>query len=564
MPRIQELLPEQNAAGPMGAESPNIEQVSAAGRGVEAFGRDMGQASDVVYQRQTQMEQSDAFSTVSQARSDMTDEMQKSINDGTFDVDKFKQKFQDWQSDLLDNFETAGGKNAANRYSSRLFGSLLQKGIKGQALIAHNNAISGFNDGLNDLASSVRQDPDQFDDAYSTVLENSQHMQDSGAVGAKDAPAIEDHAANVLAREAVLGTANRDPQKALKMLQDPDFANNLNPQTQDELQTKVRQAQLFKDGDEARMQAIKEKSEKAQQEKWMTNNASDIASGKISPMDVLLKSPIKEWDVNLAAAEKAKQAQALVQYTSPQVMRDVQDRLLLPKDDPNAITSISQLYQEKELSPNDVSKLSKWYLTTPQGAAQKQQEQLMMNDIKGKLKVNGIPDPDYNNRVINAVADFQKQQQQMVSEGKDPSTLTDPTSKNYFAASVRPASPMELMQQQAARMTGAPQPSPMIIHTTPGVIPPRYKVGDVVKGYTYMGGDEKAQASWKQVAPAYEESNVANDLKNTVLEAQRKAQIEVDQNKAEAAASAATDAKNAAAHAEYLKRLKKETGLEGE
>ena len=98
-------------------------------------------------------------------------------------------------------------------------------------------------------------------------------------------------------------------------------------------------------------------------------------------------------------------------------MLDMMTRLTLPKDDPRAIVDVSQLIKQPGLSLQNANNLQKWYFKQPQGAAEKQNEKLMQDDIKGKLKVQGIPDQDYNNRVINALSDYQKAKQTLLSQG---------------------------------------------------------------------------------------------------------------------------------------------------
>lgn len=467
MPRIQEYLPQENAAGPQGALSPNLEEMSAGARGIERFGQSIEEGADAIYTRQSQMETQQAFGDVSQQRvSDLQAQMQ-GAQDGTWDNDKYKQNFTQWQNDQVGNYETAAGKNTFMRQSNRLLGAILTRGAKVQSQIAANNAAAQYQSNVEDLATATRLAPDTFQDNLEAAYEHSMDLPEAAQ------PHADTHAEQTLAREAVLGVANTDASHALKMLQDKDFASYLDPKEMDSLYVKVRAAQRLEDEDSQRQNTIQEKASKARANQYATQNLQAIASGKLSPKNILLNAPSDvDFETRLALAEKAKQAQSLTQTTSPTTMRDIQERLLLPKDDPNAIVDISQLAKQPQLAPQDVNKLQNWYLKTPQGAAEKNNEKLMMNDIKGKLKVNGMPDQDYDNRVVNAMADYQKAKQQMINQGKDPTELTNPKSKEYFPTNVRAPSPVDLMQAQVARMSGQPAPTPIIVHASPGVIPP--------------------------------------------------------------------------------------------
>lgn len=468
MARIQEYLPEQNAAGPQGALTPNLEQVTAGARGMEQFGRDVADVGAVMYTRQSQMETGQAFGDVSQQRVQDFQSLQEGTANGTWDNDKYKQQFQDWQNNQADSYETAAGKNTFMRQSNRLLGAMLTRGMKAQSVIAANNMNAQYQSNVDDLATATRLAPDTFEDNLESAYEHSLDLPEAAQ------PHADTHAEQTLAREAILGTAENDPDRALSMLKDKKFASYLDPKEMDQLYTKVKVAQRFQDEDETRQENIQKKASAARMNKYVSDNLTAVASGKMSPKQILLNAPSDvDFDTRLAYAEKAKQASNLVQTTTPQVMRDVQERMLLPKDDPNAIVDISQLVKERALAPQDVAKLQNWYFKTPQGSAEKSNEKLMMNDIKGKLKPPpGTPDSEYDNRVVNAMAEYQQAKAKIIKDGGDPTELTDPKSKNYFPSQVRSPNPMELMQSYAARMTGAPQPTGQIVHASPGVIPP--------------------------------------------------------------------------------------------
>lgn len=467
MPRIQQYMSDESASGPQEAMSPNIELSSSIGRGVQDIGRNLAESSEKIYTRQAQIEQGQAVGDVSQQRVDDLQNQQEAVANGTWDNDKYKQNFQQWQQDNLDNYETNAGKNTFLRQSNRLLGAILTRGNRASQMIAVNNAQAQYQGNVDNLATATRLAPDTFMDNLHAAYEQSADL----PAAAK--PHADTHAEQTLAREAVLGTANTDPKAALSMLQNKEFASYLDPKEMDSLYSKVKTAQNYQDGDRERADNLKKKADAATMNKYLSNNLDDVASGKMTPQQILLNAPNGvDFETRLAFAQKAKQAQSLVQTTSPAVMRSVQDRMLLPKDDPNAIVDVSQLVKQTDLAPNDIVKLQNWYFKTPQGASEKQNEKNMMSDIKGKLKVNGIPDQDYESRVVNAMADYQDAKKKMIDNGENPVQLTDPHSKFYFPLNVRPTSALQIMQQQAATMRGDQTGGKTIVHSTPGVIPP--------------------------------------------------------------------------------------------
>ena len=139
MPRVQEYLPEQEAQGPVGQTSPMLEQVSDYGRGIQDFGKDVGDAGTIITQRQTQMETSNAYADVAEQRANYMQRIQDERNAGTLDDDglnKIKQDYQDWTEKQYENYNTAGGKDAFVRASARAQGSIIQTAGRAQAVVS--------------------------------------------------------------------------------------------------------------------------------------------------------------------------------------------------------------------------------------------------------------------------------------------------------------------------------------------------------------------------------------------------------------------------------------------
>lgn len=480
MPRIQEYLPEEGAAGPQGAMQPNLELATAAGRGLERLGAGIEAGSEAVYQRQTQMEVSDSYANVAQKRAALTEEMQQQINDGTFDTDKFKEQYSDWATKESEKYETAGGRNAFTRQSSRLLGNMLIKGAKGQALIAHNNAVAGFNDTVNGLSAAVRQDPDQFEDAMGSILELSRDKQEAGLLPAKDAAALEDHAISALAKEHILGIADASSAtEAIEKLNDPSIAGLLKPNDQDTLRKTLETLEKAEFAEGTRKENLAKKASRAAAEKYASENIDRIASGGVSAKEILLHAPPEvSFSDRVALVKQVEAMGQATQRTSPAAMREIMDRMLLPKSNPLSISDPSTLVKEGiNISPQDKKRLHDWYIKTQPGEEEKAAEKMMMNDIKGKLKVPNMPDQGYDNRVINATADFYKTKAKMIKNGEDWTELLDPKSKNYFPLQVRPANPVDVMKAQADAMREGVK-SNDIVYTSPGMAEDANKLKD--------------------------------------------------------------------------------------
>lgn len=478
MPQIREYLPEENASGPQGATSPNLEAVTAMGRGIETLGRDIGEGAAKLAEHHTQLEQADVYANLASQRADRLEKMQQEVEAGTFNIDKFKEEYQDWHQEEYSKLETVGGRAAFTRQSGRLFGSLTLKAFKAQTMVTQNHAKNMFMKTIDTNAGAVYNNPDQFDD-LKDGLEEQLHDLKSLGLNEDGISKLREHALSEYSKAAVNGTAvtMNDPHSAKDML-DPNGEDNMGQfmkwEDQRSLSQTVDRLAEYKDTEPERLKIKEEKAERAKAETYIYGNLDNILKGKINAAAILAdKKTIPNDKVRYNAFALATSMESRLTKSDPMVLNDTRERLLLDSSDPKSITSLQELISVNGISPQDKTALARQYLGETPATAVKERERLMFNDVKSMLHISGIPDSESQNRVANAMDDFQTAKKNMIDAGDDWHELLDPKSKNYFPLKVRRVSAQDIFKSQLNQFSGAgSEPNPRQFYS-PGMDVPK-------------------------------------------------------------------------------------------
>lgn len=158
-PRIQEYLPETEGAQPVGGVSPNLEAINQLGEGVESFGRNVTQTSDVLENRVAGMEAADVQSNVSDAKAEYYDRIQNEVANGNFNQEKVLNDYDDWASQEGAKYDTARGKQEFERASGRTKGMVMRWASQAQIKVNGANEVADHVNTVNNLTNLTEKDP---------------------------------------------------------------------------------------------------------------------------------------------------------------------------------------------------------------------------------------------------------------------------------------------------------------------------------------------------------------------------------------------------------------------
>lgn len=485
MPRVQEYLPEVEASGPQGALSPNTELLSAEGRGLEQLGSDVGKANDAIYNRVSQAETSDVYESIAYKRAELTQSIQDQTNDGTINTDSIKQQYHDWVDSQSDQYQTDAGKNAFNRQSARLGANMTIMAARGQTAVAGHNAVASFANGMNTDANTLENNPSQFEDTYTSAMENLQQQVDNGLIKATDAPKIQQTIGQKYMESSIRGYAKISPDDAKIFLDDGKADQFLTPDQKKQMYSEVRSYKTASIIDQERSDTMAKKAQAAEAEQWGQANIQKLYSGSLSTKSILsapMTTEQKEHWMNMQKAQSQME-----EKTDPGVYNDVVRRINLPDNDPQKISDPFQSEITAKvgngISTKDMSGIISYFDKTPQGQILTTQRKQMMDLAKANLtKSNpmlGIQDPDGEYNLMNFTNALQQAEGNLRQQNKPVSDLYDPTSPSFFGnkLSQYQSSPQQIMQKLADKARGTATPNPVKIDTTPGVIPSTNNTG---------------------------------------------------------------------------------------
>lgn len=470
MPKIQLYQPEQNAAAPRGAVSPNLDLVTAEGRGLERAGRDISDTARAFYEKQVMLQKQIAFEDVTDKRVAFIQQYLDARNNGTLDTTKMANQLDELTSNVPEVLTTGPAQDEWTRGMTRLKGYMLTQGIKAQAKNAAYNATTSADNVISKLAVSTQTDPASYKDSIESAAEYA-----ASNIPPKDHDAFLINAKNEISKAYVLGTANSDPEAARALLNNKDFAPAIDFKQYQALSHQVQLLQNAKAAEIDNAYVQKEKVSRSVTDDYLNKAMPDIISGKLTPSQVIKNMPAQTTAQDREKAlQMSIQIQKGVQATDQGKLGDAYNAIHANASDPNAINSISQIYGLDGISPQDKQKLVKAYLSSSKGAFDKQQDSGMYKAISGKLTPpQGIQDPDLKANIQNYYQQYLKQKDQMTQDGKDTTGLTDPNSSDYFMNKVLRADIQAIMKKNAdALIKSTSGQSPTVPPGTTLYIPP--------------------------------------------------------------------------------------------
>lgn len=480
MPKITEYTPEVDASGPQGGIDPNLEQVSKAGAGLQAFGRDVGDANDVVQNRIQQMESSDAFAKVTDLKEKYLEQIQQQTADGTIDVGKVKQQYQDDIDQLGQAYDTPQGKDAFNRYATRSQGILIQKAMTGQTIVARNNAVNSFQDSLNTNANIVHNDPSLYGDTLNSTIENIHDLNQQGLIPASQLQQTLDTAKNTIGFSAIKGHAQLDPEATKADLDSGKFNDQLTPAQLQEAYQAVKVAQTTRQTGQLQAITLAKAVQEEQARNWQNSEFPKVLTNSLKPQD-LVNAPLS-FGEKMNMLNIIQRANSGAFNIDPGFKNSITQRMLSPDSDPNHISDPSQLQQyvaQGKLSPQDYQQMTSWFDKTPQGQTLTANRKQLLDLAKAKL-VNsntyfGQKDPDGQYNLMQFTNALQTKEADLRSQNQPVNQLYDVKSPNFFGNQIQSfvPDPQQKFRNQAAQGIGAPPPS--VYQSIPGVpsVPPQ-------------------------------------------------------------------------------------------
>lgn len=458
MPQIQEYLPQQEAQGAVGATSPNIELAGAVGRSIENLGGAINQGGQLLHRRAAQEETADVYADFADKRAAYTAQVQQQTQDGTLDIDKLKEQYDNDTHNAGSDYSTPEARNYFERQQSRLRGHLIQMATSGQAQISANAAKGAWKLGLDKNSLAVENDPGSFEDTYNSSLESVDALISSGGLPEKMRDQAVQQMGSTLASAAVNGWAKLDPAKAKQMLDSGalDKVGDtpiLSAQTKDQLYASVQRYANAAEVEDRRTDKAIEDARKAAQEKWGSDSLPKLAQNALSTRDVMaaVKNGTIDWEHGERWINMIDQGAKKELRTDPRTKNQLIQRIADPNNT-NPIADMNDLipFVGKGISISDFNQMTSLFNKTPDGQALKSGEKNLLNTLKTvkfKNDLTGTQDILGEKNFSSAWGDY-IQAKNSAQTMADKKALLDPNSPTYFASDTNMAKYQTTMSQR--------------------------------------------------------------------------------------------------------------------
>lgn len=439
MPRIQDYSTPQYSAPSNAIESASgLAQPGAVGRSIKGLGENVSDVADVVYRRKAQEETTDLNAKFAEARNEWATIVDEETRNGTVDSQKINERLRDYVNGLDQDISTYEGRHMFDKESARLTSSVTRSAARGQAAVAGAKAENSWKTALANNSSALMGDPSQFDDILGSTIENIDLQVQSGAIPAAVAEKFKRQTGQELAKGALRGWADLNPDLAQKKLDSYDKFWDSDVKAQ--MQGYIDQKQRAREVDAQRAERLDKEAQKKRAELWEQQSLNKLVKNEVTADDVVKSNALsadqkKEW------LRLVKQRQEDTNQDNPAVKNELFRRIYLPDDDPKAIRDIYQIsqYVGRGISVEGFNSLSSQINKSPEGKAIRDNRRQLMDYASARLvKKNslGMADPRGEELLSAFMADLQEAEQQFRKEGKNTADLYNPRSRDYFGNSL--------------------------------------------------------------------------------------------------------------------------------
>jgi hypothetical protein len=427
--------PESSAQAGSVSSGLELENTGGVDKAIAGLGRSIQEVGAHLYRRQAQTEVSDLNAKFSEARADWAQKIDDGVRNGEIDAVKTTEEFQDYINNLNQNISTPEGRNFFTSQAARL-GSFVTRGAaKGQAAVAGAKAEGAWRSSLDNNSSVLLSDPSSFKDTLDSTIEAVDAQVATGALEAKHGEKLKHETGVELAKSAVRGWAQLDPDLATKKLDSGEFDQYFSGDVKAQMQGYIHQQIAAKEIEERRAEAAQKRAQEAAGEAWQQKALPELAKGSLETQKIL-DSPMSA-EKKIHWLKLADQATKEATQSDPRVKNELTRRILLPDDDPQKIRDISDLapYAGRGVSVQDVEQLSGFINKLPEGKALQDNRKKMLDYATARLaKKNafGMSDPKGEYNLSQFMVDLQQQEAAFRKEGKNVADLYNPHSKDYY------------------------------------------------------------------------------------------------------------------------------------
>lgn len=399
-------LPQVETQGAVGGVSPNIEAITAAGRGMESAGRAISEGGSYLYRKSAQDEVSNVYADMAAAREKYTENLNNALATGNLDTEQFSQQLKSDTDRIGGNLSTVEGRNFFERQQARLNGAMLLKASHISGQIAANNTIDNLTQAGNSLSNTAMNDPGQFAD----IIDQNEEMIDAavknGQLPAGKAEDFRKFMNTKIADGAAKGLAGLDPGKnpdgtpkenlllgALKGMDPKDgkdpssLYRYLNADQVSNLQGYAKRMDEARSVREDQILSNQQKLVRLKGQVWLDQHSAAIMNGQTNPKDIINNPNLTIEQKNMAVEMVRKYSKESVQ-SDPSYVNHVENQII--NGDISSRDDLVKAFDSGKMSGDDFWKLSKKIDETPDGKIIQNNQKLLYKMADQSLRFKGV------------------------------------------------------------------------------------------------------------------------------------------------------------------------------
>lgn len=361
MAELNSDLPQVAAQGAVGGVSPNIEAITAAGRGLESAGQNISEGGSYLYRKSAQEEQANVYADMAAAREKYTENLNNALLTGNLDTEQFSQDLKDNTDKIGEGLSTAEGRNFFQRQQARLTGAMLLKASHISGQISANDTVDKFNQGIDSDTNTAAKDPTQFPDI---IDKNEELISGLSNLSPQQAEKLRLQMHEKIAAGAARGLAEQDPGKkadgtpnenrllaTLKGLdpEDKDDPSNLyrylNADQISNLEGYAKRMDTARGVQEEQVLANQEKLQRLKGQVWLTQNKQAILTGAMDPKAIISNPNLTIQEAEMAT-KMVREHNKWSEERDPGYINSVENKIINGQ-----INSRDQLTKEYNANP---------------------------------------------------------------------------------------------------------------------------------------------------------------------------------------------------------------------
>lgn len=460
MPRIRTYDQQVGLANDSQQAPVNPQAAGMLGQGIARVGEAVAGLGETLHRNDVTKDVTNSYEKLSQIRSEYTQRIQKATQDGTItqdhNLEKFQQDYQESLNKITGSTTTMEGSKYLERHGAILGSDLLRTAAISQAHISGQQAAEKEHNGISLDANSIQLDPSSFHSVLEGRELSIEERVKNGNLDSVTAEKMKREAGEIYAHSAIIGLASNNPEQAEAELKSGAFKDYLKPEQSTGLFSQIR---AFKENKIAKIKQADELqkiAQKKESEDWLIKNNKSLDDGSFN-IDSLYNSPLdfkQRESVRSAFMSKIDKTD----FHNPISYKEVLDKIRS-----GGIKSQSDLYDQvgKGISSSDVQGLTNFMMfhsigsnsnsnpsqiqADPQAQSKVQPRNMLLKQMESAIIKQDPMHPEQVNaeymKFNEATNSLMEEENKLKSAGKDPSTLYDPNSNDYFLKKVQQFSP---------------------------------------------------------------------------------------------------------------------------